>query len=50
MGPVNQANQQDSDDVAYPSSIGFLLIHLACFVAFWTGHWVTRVGRTAGLC
>jgi stearoyl-CoA desaturase (delta-9 desaturase) len=34
---VNKAAQQDSDDVAYPSSIGFLLIHLACFAVFWTG-------------
>jgi stearoyl-CoA desaturase (Delta-9 desaturase) len=37
MGPVNKATQQDSDDVAYPSSIAFLLIHLACFAVFWTG-------------
>jgi len=34
---MNPARQQDSDDVAYPSSIGFLLIHLACFAVFWTG-------------
>jgi stearoyl-CoA desaturase (delta-9 desaturase) len=34
---VNKAAQQDSDDVAYPSSIGFLLIHLACFAVLWTG-------------
>ena len=26
-----------SDDIAYPSSIGFVLIHLGCFAAFWTG-------------
>ncbi len=26
-----------SDDIAYPSSIGFLLIHVGCFAAIWTG-------------
>jgi len=26
-----------SDDVAYPSSIGFVLIHAGCFAVFWTG-------------
>jgi stearoyl-CoA desaturase (delta-9 desaturase) len=25
------------DDIAYPSSIGFLLIHAGCFAALWTG-------------
>jgi stearoyl-CoA desaturase (delta-9 desaturase) len=34
---VDQARQQDSDDVAYPSSIAFLLIHLSCFTALWIG-------------
>jgi len=27
----------DHDDIAYPSSIGFLLIHLGCLAAVWTG-------------
>ena len=26
-----------SDDISYPSSIGFVLIHLGCFAAVWTG-------------
>jgi stearoyl-CoA desaturase (delta-9 desaturase) len=26
-----------NDDIAYPSSIGFLLIHLGCLAAIWTG-------------
>jgi stearoyl-CoA desaturase (delta-9 desaturase) len=34
---VDQASQQDSDDVAYPSGTAFLLIHLACFTALWFG-------------
>jgi len=25
------------DDIAYPSSIGFLLVHLGCFGVAWTG-------------
>jgi stearoyl-CoA desaturase (delta-9 desaturase) len=25
------------DDIAYPSSLGFLLVHLGCFAALWTG-------------
>ena len=29
--------KQDSDDIVYPSSIAFLLIHVACLAAFWTG-------------
>lgn len=29
--------KQHSDDIAYPSSIGFLLIHVGCFAALWTG-------------
>ena len=34
---MNQGTQQHSDDIAYPSSIGFVLIHVGCFAAFWTG-------------
>jgi len=34
---MNKGRQNNPDDVAYPSSIGFLLIHLACFAVFWTG-------------
>ena len=29
--------QESADDIAYPSSIGFVLVHLGCFAAFWTG-------------
>src|SRR5215472_15246223 len=31
----NVRNEQD--DIAYPTSIAFVLIHLACFAALWTG-------------
>ena len=29
--------REHSDDIAYPSSVGFLLIHLGCLAAIWTG-------------
>jgi stearoyl-CoA desaturase (Delta-9 desaturase) len=29
--------QRHRDDIAYPSSIGFLLIHVGCLAAYWTG-------------
>ena len=47
-------------DIIYPSAIPFLLIHLACFAAFWTGvsapalwlcfglYWLRMFGVTAG--
>ena len=36
--------QSSDDDVAYPSSIGFLLIHAGCLAVFWTGlTWVAAV-------
>src|SRR4051794_6416514 len=31
------AKNEDSEDIAYPSSIGFVLIHVGCFCVFWTG-------------
>src|SRR5271166_210453 len=35
--PMNQGSHERSDDIAYPSSIGFVLIHVGCFAAIWTG-------------
>jgi len=34
---MNPNTGDPSDDIAYPSAIAFLLVHLACFAAFWTG-------------
>ena len=31
------ASPRHPDDIAYPSSIGFLLIHVGCLAAVWTG-------------
>jgi stearoyl-CoA desaturase (delta-9 desaturase) len=30
-------NEAKHDDIAYPSTIPFLLVHLACFAVLWTG-------------
>jgi stearoyl-CoA desaturase (Delta-9 desaturase) len=29
--------QRQSDDIAYPSSFGFLVVHVGCLAVFWTG-------------
>jgi stearoyl-CoA desaturase (Delta-9 desaturase) len=34
---MTQGTHEHSDDIAYPSSIGFVLIHVGCFAAIWTG-------------
>jgi stearoyl-CoA desaturase (delta-9 desaturase) len=34
---MTQGSHEHSDDIAYPSSIGFVLIHVGCFAAIWTG-------------
>ena len=31
------AAEQDHDDIIYPDTIPFLLVHLACFAAIWSG-------------
>jgi stearoyl-CoA desaturase (delta-9 desaturase) len=31
------ASDEALDDIVYPSTIAFVLVHLACFAAFWTG-------------
>ena len=31
------ASVAEHDDIMYPSAIPFLLVHLGCFAAFWTG-------------
>jgi stearoyl-CoA desaturase (delta-9 desaturase) len=50
----------DHDDIIYPATIPFLLVHLACFAAFWTGvtwqavvlglalYWLRMFAVTAG--
>jgi stearoyl-CoA desaturase (Delta-9 desaturase) len=36
MAPIT-AGDDHADDIIYPSTIPFLLVHLACFAAIWTG-------------
>ena len=31
------ARDDDHDDIVYPSALPFVLVHLACFAAIWTG-------------
>src|SRR6185312_15230264 len=37
MRAMTAAGRDHADDVAYPSSIAFVLVHLACLGVFWTG-------------
>jgi stearoyl-CoA desaturase (delta-9 desaturase) len=37
IGAMATGTHHHSDDISYPSSIGFVLIHLGCFAAIWTG-------------
>jgi stearoyl-CoA desaturase (delta-9 desaturase) len=39
----------EHDDIMYPSAIPFVLVHLACFAAFWTGVTVEAVALGAAL-
>ncbi|MCB5176459.1 acyl-CoA desaturase [Microvirga lenta] len=55
-----QEDHHDHDDIVYPQTIPFILVHLACFAAVWTGvtweavvigitlYWVRMFGITAG--
>jgi stearoyl-CoA desaturase (Delta-9 desaturase) len=54
------AVESERDDIIYPSAVPFLLVHLACFAAFWSGvtwealalgaalYWVRMFGIVAG--
>src|ERR1700676_4687738 len=35
--PIKGGDADDLDDIIYPSTIAFILVHLACFAAIWTG-------------
>jgi stearoyl-CoA desaturase (delta-9 desaturase) len=35
--PIKDGDADDLDDIIYPSTIAFILVHLACFAAIWTG-------------
>src|SRR3712207_9163639 len=59
--PVSNHPQHDAhNDIVYPQTIPFILVHLACFPAVWTGvtweaitiavglYWLRMFGITAG--
>jgi stearoyl-CoA desaturase (delta-9 desaturase) len=41
--------QEHAEDIVYPSTIPFLLVHLACFAAIWTGVTVEALVLCGGL-
>jgi stearoyl-CoA desaturase (delta-9 desaturase) len=45
----NPERDQYHDDIMYPSAIPFVLVHLACLAAFWTGVTWTAVALCIGL-
>jgi stearoyl-CoA desaturase (delta-9 desaturase) len=46
---ITNASRDHVDDVAYPSSGIFVLVHLACFAVFWSGINATAVALGVGL-
>jgi stearoyl-CoA desaturase (Delta-9 desaturase) len=47
--PAGSAANRVHDDIIYPSAIPFVLIHLACFAAIWTGVTWTAVALCIAL-
>jgi stearoyl-CoA desaturase (Delta-9 desaturase) len=60
MSSTPPPKHDDHDDIIYPQIIPFILVHLACFAAIWTGvtweavtiavclYWLRMFGITAG--
>jgi stearoyl-CoA desaturase (delta-9 desaturase) len=48
-GAARAASDRESNDIVYPSTIPFLLVHLACIAAIWTGITWTALAICAGL-
>jgi stearoyl-CoA desaturase (Delta-9 desaturase) len=46
---VEGRGAEDSDDIVYPSAIPFVLVHLICFAAIWTGITWQAVALCAAL-
>jgi stearoyl-CoA desaturase (delta-9 desaturase) len=42
-------NRDSSTDIVYPSTIPFIIVHLTCFAALWTGVTAGAVGLAIGL-
>jgi len=46
---LSSSSQRDDGDIVYPSAIPFILAHLACFGALWSGVTATSVWLAIGL-
>src|SRR5665213_488330 len=46
---MSKPGRDHDDDVAYPSSTGFVLVHLGCFGVFWSGMTLPAVGLGVAL-
>jgi stearoyl-CoA desaturase (delta-9 desaturase) len=40
---MSRSGHDGVDDIAYPSSVGFVLVHLGCLGVFWSGMTVAAV-------
>src|SRR5262249_5854942 len=47
--PPDPRRDEAHDDIMYPSAIPFVLVHLACLAAFWTGITWTAVALCIAL-
>jgi stearoyl-CoA desaturase (Delta-9 desaturase) len=49
--PTDRAapGEEHAEDIVYPSTIPFLLVHVACFAVFWTGVTAEALGLCVGL-
>ena len=47
--PATHSEPPHGDDILYPDAVPFILVHLACFGAIWTGVTGTAVGIAIAL-
>ena len=48
-GVRSESDEVEHDDIMYPSAIPFVLIHLGCFAAIWTGITLEAIALCVGL-
>jgi len=46
---MHSAGGGEHDDIMYPSAVPFVLVHLGCFAAIWTGVTWSAVALCAAL-
>jgi stearoyl-CoA desaturase (delta-9 desaturase) len=47
--PTRATGDGEHDDIIYPSAVPFVLVHLACFAAIWTGVTAEALALSVGL-